>query len=272
MKFLPKNFESCGVNIAPLGRRATVDTIVFRCPVDCYDGEKESFCIGRNIKIKIYKFYKNWFIEVRVCSLTKFVNGRSSSLISDYFAVLLALNSRVNSELIKRSESLSFDAFASEIIRLDVFVDLRFRNKSEMNYFYEMTKNLVIPALPYSLEYFTTRYFLNNDNLKNSTEYLKIYDKEFSNFVKRSKEKAKNKIRVECSLQNKSDAKPIDDFLERLEQPEISNVVKIKSDDSKIKYVHRVYQNKYQSNVFSLLTQTAIDAAFGFVSNGFLTA
>ncbi len=262
-KFLPKTFDFCGVICSPLGRRATVDTIVFRQQLSVCPERNFCFWIDRNIEVWVYKLNQIWVIEVSVFSLPKFYNGRSSSLINDYHDVLLNLNAHVNLELKKRLQSLVFDAFAAEIIRLDVFVDLRFKSKSNMLYFYENAKNVIIPALPSSTDYDKTHYWHDNDNLDNSTEYLKIYHKEKNG-------RDKYKLRVEASLQNYNRLKPIDDFLERIDQPENSYAVKTIGNDSRIKSSYRVYQNRYQSNAFTLLNQYAINSIFEFVAGKIL--
>ena len=264
-KFLPKTFDSCGVNVSPLGRRATVDSLVFRQPLPSAVCLEKNFSIwidDKNVEIYVYKLNQLWVIEVTIFSLTKFSNGRSSSLINDYHNCLLNLNAAVNLELKNRRQSLLFDAFESEIIRLDLFLDLRFRNKSEMCRYYENAVKVKIPALPSSTDYGSTFYWHNADTLTTSTELLRLYHKQNRERMSKSDELNRNKLRLEASLQNFNRQKITTAVAKAIKQPSVSYAVKIQSDDARIKNSHRVYQNKYAANCFTLLNQYAIDTVF----------
>ena len=263
--FLPKTFESCGVICSPLGRRATVDSIAFRQPLPlsaCLEKNFSLWINDNNIEIYVYKLNQLWVIEVTIFSLTKFQNGRSSSLITDYHDVLLSLNAAVNLELKNRRQSLLFDAFESEIIRLDLFVDLRFKNKSKMRQFFENAVKVKIPALPASTDYGSTYCWHNNDSLTTSVEILKLYNKQNRKRKNKSDELNRNKLRLEASLQNFNRQKITTAVAKAIKQPPISYAVKIQSNDSRIKNSHRVYENKYAANCFTLLNQYAIDTVF----------
>ena len=264
-KFLPKTFESCGVICSPLGRRATVDSIAFRQPLPLSVCLEKNFSIwidDNNVEIYVYKLNQLWVMEVTIFSLTKFENGRSSSLISDYNDVLLNLNAAVNLELGNRRKSLVFYVFESEIIRLDLFVDLRFRNKSEMRQFFDNAVKIKIPALPASTDYDSTYYWHNADTLTASTELLRLYNKQNRKRKNKSDELNRNKLRLEASLQNFNRQKITTAVAKAIKQPPVSYAVKIQSNDSRIKNSHRVYQNKYAANCFTLLNQYAIDTVF----------
>lgn len=263
-RFLPKTFESCGVICSPLGRRATVDSIVFRQPLPSSACLEKNFSlwINDNVEIYVYKLNQLWVIEVTVFSLARFQNGRSSSLITDYHDVLLTLNAAVNLELKNRRQSLIFDSFESEIIRLDLFVDLRFKNKSEMELHYENAKKIKIPALPSTTDYDSTFYWHSQETLTASTKVLRLYHKENRKRKNKSDELNKNKLRLETSLQNFNRQKVTTAIAKSIKQPPVSYAVKIQSNDARIKNNHRVYQNKYPANCFTLLNQYAIDTVF----------
>ena len=263
-KFLPKTFESCGVICSPLGRSATADSIKFRQPLPLSARPKKSFCfwIGRNIQVWVYPKNIVWVMEITVFSLPKLANGRSSSLIKNYFDVILKLNKKVNAELLRRKQTIEFDAFEAEIIRLDLFVDLRFKNNLEMREFYNLAKQLFIDDLPFTTDFDGGFYRHSGDTLKTSTELLRLYYKENRERTNQSDELNRNKLRLETSLQNYNRMKVVTDIARRIKQSETSYTVRIKSDDARIKNSYRVYENKYAANVFRLLTQDALDTIF----------
>ena len=209
-------------------------------------------------------------MEVTIFSLTKFANGRSSSLVSDYHGVLQSLNTVVNRELKKRSQTLLFDAFECEITREDLFSDLRFKNKSEMNSFYHSAKEIFIDDLPFTTDFDGGFYRHNGETLTISTELIKLYFKENKERLNKSDELNRNKLRLECSMQNYNRLKVTTDYARRIKQPEVSYAVKIQSSDSRIKNSIRVYQNKYPANCFTLLNQYAIDTVFYHLSKEIL--
>lgn len=263
-KFLPKTFDSCGVEVSPLGRKATVDTIVFRQPLAVRLEKTFCFWIGETIQVWVYPRNKIWVLEVAVSSLPRFANGRSSSLIRDYHDVLLTLNAAVNLELKNRRQSLCFDAFEAEIIRLDCFVDLRFKNKSEMRQFFENAVKIKVPALPFTTDYPNgrTHCWHNNDSLTTSVKILKLYNKQSRKRKNPSEELNRNKLRLETSLQNFNRQKITTVIAKSIKQLPVSYAVKIESNDARIKNSHRIYKNKYAANCFTLLNQYAIDTAF----------
>jgi len=262
-RFLPKTFESCGVICSPLGRKATVDSIRFRQPLAVCPTEPFCFWLDDNIEIQVYKLNKVWVLEVAVFSLTRFANGRSSSLIRDYHDVMLDLNARINLELNKRKQTIEFDAFLAEIIWLDLFNDLRFKNKSEMELHYENAKKIKIPALPFTTDYDSTFYWHSGETLTTSTEVLRLYHKENRERTNQSEELNRNKLRLEPSLQNYNRQKIVTTYAKRIKQPEVSYVVDTGNGTF-------LYQNKYAANVFTLLNQYAIDTIFYHLSKDIL--
>lgn len=261
-RFLPKTFDSGGVICSPLGRRATVDSIGFCQPLANSPSKNFCFWLNKNIEIRVCRIYATYVLCVNVRSLTRFANNRSSSLIRDYEKVLLDLNDIVNRELEKRGASISFDVFASEITRLDCFVDLRFKNYDQMNLFYDNTVKKKISHLTNTTEDFAlTHYWHNNDNYSNSTQLLKLYHKENFDRKNITEELNRNKLRLECSYQNKNIKKILDAFAVKL--PPVSHTVK--TDKGTFQY-----QNKYKSNCFSLVNQNALNCLFEYASREIL--
>ena len=254
-KFLPKDFDLFGVSVSPLGRRATVDTIVFRQLLTDSPETPFSFWLDTNIEIRVYKLNRIWALEVSVYSLSRFANNRSSSLINDYLAVLVNLEKKINSELVKRKKSGLFSAFESEIIRLDLFIDLRFKSKSEMRRFFENFRKFCITNFALTTEYPNTFYIHNGLDLKISTEFIKLYDKENRQRKNKSDELNRNKSRLEISLQNKMRSKVLNDAVKELNLQMAHYVLATKHGTFLV-------ENKYQSNAFTLLNPTAINRIF----------
>lgn len=256
IRFLPASFDSGGVSVSPLGRRATIDSVKFRLPLAERLRRNYCFWIDRNITVTVYSVYKTSVMDVSVASLPRFANGRSSSLIRNYESVLLDLNDKINSELKKRGVSACFDSFNAEIIRLDTFVDLRFKNQRDKRQFYENAVKVEIPALPCIAEFRRGIYWHNNNTLKTSNAIVKLYDKR--NFERKNKgeELNRNKLRLETSLQNKGLSKPLNDIVRRLPQPQFSGTVSTGNRyDAQCKNLLRVYENRHKSNYFSLINQ-----------------
>lgn len=255
--FLPKTFEWFGVPVAVLGNRACVDSVSFRQRLFDYSGDIFGFWSkDKNIYIRVFRVFANWFLEVRIYSLTKFYKKRSSAIISDYNDALNSLNIKINNELKSRKNRICFDCYECEIIREDTFGDIRFlnRRKSEMKDFFEQAKQITITDLPMTTDYPFTHYWHNGINLENSTEFLKLYFKENHKPRLSGDELNKYKLRWEHSLQNKGKSKILDETVKQFNLPQ-SQFVEVGNKTFQ-------YQNNFKSNVFSLLNQTAINTIF----------
>jgi hypothetical protein len=263
----PKTFERFGVSVSPLGR-PTIDSIEF-----CQRLESSGvpFCFwlqDENIAVHRWNYFGHSLLTVNVYSLTKFYKGRSSAVLTDYFAPLRRLNECINDAPTIQADGLCFDAFRSEITLVDSFVDLRFpnRRKSEMKDFFDRAAQMEIEHFQKTEDYDGTIYWHNGLTLEHSTEVLRMYFKEAFKPRNKGDELNRYKIRFESSHQNKGKSKIINDVLQ-----EVGVKRQSKYHLERKKRIVGI-DNPHLSNAFTVLNQPIINRLFDRLAAPILTA
>lgn len=105
------NFAFLGVPVSPLG--ISVDSIEFTQRLDRSGSPFGLWLEDNNIYVNRWNYYGHSLLTVNVYSLPKFCKGRSSSVITDYFAALRRLNDTINDAPTMTANGIQFDAFKS---------------------------------------------------------------------------------------------------------------------------------------------------------------
>lgn len=240
---LPRQFPMFGVQVKPLGKRGETDSMTFRFYASYVPDDLWRFGFRHHRKnlnrsdlwlpefgvlVSFYKIYKTQYFDIKLYSLTKFALGRSSAVFSietgfdDRCAALRRLNDVISERVPIYGDTRWFDAFNCEIPRADQFVDLRFKNKSELDAFFNAARRLRFERFTGNggepVEYRRTAktersiYWLNGINLASSTEFLKLYAKRtLDENRKFGDEENKLKLRLEVSRQRKGLSDPLAD-------------------------------------------------------------